>query len=45
VIRVHVRLTGFAVLEGFEQHKLVRTFDASRPLKEDVAWLLRVWPQ
>ena len=39
VRRVHVRLAGGAVPEGFEQHELVGLFDASRPLKEDVARL------
>src|SRR5262245_34775200 len=36
---MHVRLAGGAVSEGFEQHKLVGPFDASRPFKEDVARL------
>ena len=31
VIRVHVRLAGRAVPEGFGQHELVGPFDASRP--------------
>src|SRR5262249_8498627 len=39
VLRVHVRLAGGAVPEGFEQHELVGPVDASRPLKEDVARL------
>jgi hypothetical protein len=36
---VHVRLAGGAVPEGFEQHELIGTVDASRPLKEDVTRL------
>ena len=39
VFRVHVRLAGSAVLEGFEQHKLVGPVGASRPFKEEVARL------
>src|SRR5262249_5892192 len=39
VLRVHVRLAGGAVPEGFEQHKLVGRVDASRPFKEDIARL------